>query len=57
LEGVKIVDYQIDEEKKTCSATAVMPNGWVQPKCLSAASELFPADIREPGREAEDTGL
>ena len=37
LQGGKIVDYQFDEERKACSATAVMPNGWVQPKCLPAA--------------------
>ncbi len=32
LQGVKIVDRQIDEESKTCSATAVMPKSQVQPK-------------------------
>jgi len=29
---VKIVDRQIDEEKKICSATAVMPKNQIQPK-------------------------
>jgi hypothetical protein len=32
LQGVKIVDRQMDEEGKTCSATAVMPKSQVQPK-------------------------
>ena len=32
LQGVKIVDRQIDEGNKTCSATAVMPKSQVQPK-------------------------
>lgn len=32
LQGVKIVDRQIDEEKKICSATAVMPKHQIQPK-------------------------
>ena len=32
LQGVKIVDRQIDEEKKICSATAVMPKNQIQPK-------------------------
>lgn len=32
LQGVKIVDRQIDEENKTCSATAVMPKNQIQPK-------------------------
>lgn len=31
LQGVKIVDRQIDEEKKLCSATAVMPKNQIQP--------------------------
>jgi hypothetical protein len=31
LQGVKIVDRQIDEEGKTCSATAVMPKSQIQP--------------------------
>jgi hypothetical protein len=32
LQGVKIVDRQIDEEKKICSATAVMPKNQIPPK-------------------------
>ncbi len=32
LQGVKIVDRRIDEEGKTCSATAVMPKNQIQPK-------------------------
>ena len=32
LQGVKIVDHQIDEESKTCSATAIMPKSQIQPK-------------------------
>lgn len=31
LQGVKIVDRQIDEGSKTCSATAVMPKNQIQP--------------------------
>jgi len=31
LQGVKIVDRQIDEDGKTCSATAVMPKSQIQP--------------------------
>jgi hypothetical protein len=32
LQGVKIVNRQIDEEGKTCSATAVMLKTLIQPK-------------------------
>lgn len=32
LQGVKIVDRQIDEENKICSATAVMPKNHIQPR-------------------------
>ena len=32
LQGVKIVDRRIDEEGKTCSATAVMPKNEIEPK-------------------------
>lgn len=35
LQGVKIVDRQIDEGSKTCSATAVMPKSQIQPKPAS----------------------
>lgn len=31
LQGVKIIDRQIDENSKTCSATAVMPKNQIQP--------------------------
>jgi hypothetical protein len=31
LQGVKIVDRQIDEGSKTCSATAIMPKSQIQP--------------------------
>ena len=31
LQGVKIIDRQIDENSKTCSATAVMPKSQIQP--------------------------
>ena len=31
LQGVKIVDRRIDEDSKTCSATAVMPKSQIQP--------------------------
>lgn len=32
LQGVAIVDRRVDEEKKLCTATAVMPKSQVQPK-------------------------
>jgi hypothetical protein len=41
LQGVKIVDRQIDEATKTCSATAVMPKSQIQPK--PAHDNLEPA--------------
>ena len=31
LQGVKIIDRQVDEEKKLCTATAVMPRNKLQP--------------------------
>lgn len=40
LQGVKIVDRQIDDEKKTCSATAVMPKSQIQPAPASDHSEV-----------------
>jgi len=46
LQGVKIVDRQIDEEKKTCSATAVMPKNQIQPKPVSVPPEPTSAVIR-----------
>ena len=39
LQGVKIVDRQIDEEGKTCSATAVMPKNQIEPKQASDIQE------------------
>jgi hypothetical protein len=43
LQGVKIVDRQIDEGSKTCSATAVMLKNQVQPK--PAPDHLDPTPI------------
>ena len=42
LHGVKIVDRQIDEENKTCSATAVMPKSQIQPKPSLDRQESIP---------------
>jgi hypothetical protein len=42
LQGVKIVDRQINEEGKICSATAVMPKSQVQPKPAPDHSESIP---------------
>ncbi|MEO5955825.1 MAG: hypothetical protein ABIR36_09085 [Nitrospiraceae bacterium] len=42
LQGVKIVDRQIDEEGKICSATAIMPKSQVQPKPAPNHSEPTP---------------
>jgi len=39
LQGVKIVDRQIDEEDKTCSATAIMPKSQIQPSSKQLNSE------------------
>jgi len=46
LQGVKIVDRRIDEEGKTCSATAVMPKGQIQPKPAPDRLEPTPTVIR-----------
>jgi hypothetical protein len=46
LQGVKIVDRQIDEEGKTCSATAVMPKSQIQPNTAPESFEPTPAVIR-----------
>ena len=46
LQGVKIVDRQIDEASKTCSATAVMPKNQVQPKPAPDHLEPTPTVIR-----------
>lgn len=42
LQGVKIVDRQVDEEKKICSATAVMLKSQIQPKSAPDHSESTP---------------
>lgn len=46
LQGVKIVDRQIDEDSKTCSATAVMPKNQIQPKPAPDRLEPTPMVIR-----------
>jgi hypothetical protein len=46
LQGVKIVDRQIDEDNKTCSATAVMPKSQIQPKPAPDHLEPTPTVIR-----------
>ncbi len=46
LQGVKIVDRQVDEDKKMCSATAVMPKSQIQPKPASDRPEPTPAVVR-----------
>jgi hypothetical protein len=40
LQGVKIVDRHLDEQHKTCSATAVMPKSQIQPDQASHAREM-----------------
>ena len=46
LQDVKIVDRQIDEDGKTCSATAVMPKSQIQPKPAPDGLEPTPTVIR-----------
>ena len=46
LQGVKIVDRQIDEDSKTCSATAVMSKSQIQPKPAPDRPESTPMVIR-----------
>ena len=46
LQGVKIVDRHIDEENKTCSATAVMPKSQIQQNPAPERLEPTPAVIR-----------
>mgnify|MGYP001382642302 CR=1 FL=1 len=46
LQGVKIVDRQIDEEGKTCSATAIMPKSQIQPTPAPDRSESTPTAVR-----------
>jgi LPP20 lipoprotein len=46
LQGVKIVDRRIDEDSKTCSATAVMPKSQIQTKPVPDHPELTPTVTR-----------
>ena len=46
LQDVKIVDRQIDDEKKICSATAVMPRSQIQSRPAPDHPEPTPAVIR-----------
>jgi len=46
LQGVKIVDRQVDEANKSCSATAVMPKNQIQPKQAFDHPELLPTIAR-----------
>jgi hypothetical protein len=46
LQGVQIVDRQIDDEKKICSATAIMPKSQIQPKPAPDSLEPAPTAIR-----------
>ncbi len=46
LQGVKIVDRLIDEEKKLCSATAVMPKSQIQPKPAPDHLDATPTVVR-----------
>ena len=46
LQGVKIVDRQIDEDRKTCSATAVMLKNQIQPKPAPDHLDPTPTVIR-----------
>ena len=46
LQGVKIVDRRIDEDSKTCSATAIMPKSQIQPNPAPDRLEPTPTVIR-----------
>jgi hypothetical protein len=46
LQGVKIVDRQIDGENKTCSATAIMPKSQIQSNPAPSVPESMPTVIR-----------
>jgi hypothetical protein len=46
LQGVKIVDHRIDEEHKTCTATAVMSRSQIQLKPEPATPDILPSVIR-----------
>jgi hypothetical protein len=48
LQGVKIVDRHLDEEHKTCSATAVMSKGQIQPDQASHARETSSTPLTPP---------
>jgi hypothetical protein len=46
LQDVKIVDRRIDEEKKMCTATAVMPKSRIAPKPAPDLPEPTPTVTR-----------
>jgi hypothetical protein len=46
LQGVTIIDRQIDEEKKLCTATAVMPRNKLQPLPQTNDSPPLPTITR-----------
>lgn len=46
LQGVKIVDRQIDEENKTCSATAVMSKSQIAPRSTPEQPEPISTILR-----------
>ena len=46
LQGVKIVDRQVDEAGGTCSSTAVMPKNQIAPKPAPDHPELTPTVVR-----------
>lgn len=46
LQGVKIVERQVDEERKICQATAVMPKSQIQLKPAADSQESTPAAVR-----------
>ncbi|MEC4890528.1 MAG: hypothetical protein RI101_10750 [Nitrospira sp.] len=45
LQDVKIVDRRIDEDKKICSATAVMPKITLQPKPVTDSGNALPTPL------------
>ena len=46
LQGVTIVDRRIDDEKKICSATAVMPKSKIQPRLIPEQLEPISTIVR-----------
>ncbi len=46
LQDVKIIDRRIDEENKTCTATAVMPKSRIEPKLAPDVPEPTPTVTR-----------